>query len=70
MSGARGDRTPVRMRTAQYLINGRVLALNLGADDYLAKPFVQRALEVRIYVLHHREQWPLTGLDHAGHADL
>ncbi|KMK66187.1 response regulator transcription factor [Puniceibacterium sp. IMCC21224] len=57
---AQGDRTPVLMLTAQFSVDDRVSALNLGADDYLVKPFDQRELEARIHALHRREQGPLS----------
>lgn len=53
---ARGLRTPVIMLTALFSVDDRVSALNLGADDYLVKPFDQRELEARIYALCRREQ--------------
>lgn len=52
---ARGDRTPVLMLTALFSVDDRVSALNLGADDYLVKPFDYRELEARIQALHRRE---------------
>src|SRR3954454_1481398 len=36
---ARGGRAPVLILTARGGLNDRVQGLNLGADDYLAKPF-------------------------------
>ena len=42
-----GDRTPVLMLTALVSVDNRVDALDLGADDYLVKPFDQRELEAR-----------------------
>lgn len=53
---AAGDRTPVLMLTAQFSVDDRVSSLNLGADDYLVKPFDQRELEARIQALYRREQ--------------
>lgn len=53
---ASGDRTPVLMLTAQFSVDDRVSSLNLGADDYLIKPFDQRELEARIQALYRREQ--------------
>src|SRR5258708_28854912 len=35
----RGSRTPVLVLTARGAIDDRVTGLNLGADDYLPKPF-------------------------------
>ncbi|KTT11740.1 response regulator, partial [Pseudacidovorax intermedius] len=36
---ARGDRTPVVVLTARDGLDDRVANLDLGADDYLPKPF-------------------------------
>jgi two-component system, OmpR family, response regulator TctD len=51
----RGDRTPVLMLTALFSVDDRVSALDLGADDYLVKPFDQRELEARLRALVRRE---------------
>ena len=37
-------RTPVMMLTARNSVDDRVVGLDLGADDYVAKPFVQQEL--------------------------
>ena len=50
-----GDRTPVLMLTALISVDDRVSALDLGADDYLVKPFDQRELEARIRALVRRD---------------
>ncbi|NVO29412.1 response regulator transcription factor [Donghicola sp. C2-DW-16] len=52
---ARGVRTPVLMLTALFSVDDRVSALNLGADDYLVKPFDHRELEARLRALVRRE---------------
>ncbi|WP_138470073.1 response regulator transcription factor [Poseidonocella sp. HB161398] len=52
---ARGDRTPVLMLTANSAVEDRVGALDLGADDYLVKPFDQRELEARLRAIVRRE---------------
>lgn len=52
---AAGDRTPVLMLTALVSVDDRVNALDLGADDYLVKPFDQRELEARLRALVRRE---------------
>lgn len=52
---ARGLRTPVLMLTALFSVDDRVSALNLGADDYLVKPFDYRELEARLRALVRRE---------------
>ena len=46
-----GKPTPVLMLTARSRIDDRVSALDLGADDYLVKPFDLRELEARIRAL-------------------
>jgi len=50
-----GNRTPVLMLTALFSVDDRVTALDLGADDYLIKPFDQRELEARLRALVCRE---------------
>ncbi len=47
----RHDDTPVLVLTARGALDERVRGLNLGADDYLAKPFEVNELEARIRVL-------------------
>jgi two-component system response regulator TctD len=51
----KGDRTPVLMLTALFSVDDRVNTLDLGADDYLVKPFDQRELEARLRALLRRE---------------
>jgi two-component system response regulator TctD len=48
---SKGDRTPVLMLTALFSVDDRVSALDLGADDYLVKPFDHRELEARLRAL-------------------
>lgn len=52
----RGLRTPVLMLTARATVGDRVLGLNAGADDYLAKPFDLDELEARLHALLRRSQ--------------
>jgi two-component system, OmpR family, response regulator MprA len=42
-----GDRTPILMLTARDAIDDRVKGLDVGADDYLVKPFALRELQAR-----------------------
>jgi len=48
---ASGDRTPVLMLTARDGIDDRVTGLDVGADDYLVKPFALRELQARLRAL-------------------
>ena len=48
---AAGDKTPVLMLTARDAIDDRVLGLDVGADDYLVKPFALRELQARLRAL-------------------
>jgi two-component system response regulator MprA len=43
-----GDTTPVLMLTAHDDVDDRVLALDLGVDDYLTKPFELKELHARV----------------------
>lgn len=42
---------PIIMLTARGLLNDKITGLELGADDYMAKPFEPRELVARIQVL-------------------
>ena len=48
---ARGDTTPVLLLTARDTVDDRVLGLDLGADDYLVKPFAFTELVARVRAL-------------------
>lgn len=48
---AAGMTTPVLMLTAKGDIGDKVTGLNLGADDYLAKPFSIAELMARVRAL-------------------
>ena len=48
---ARGDATPVLVLTARDAIDDRVTGLEVGADDYLVKPFAVRELMARVRAL-------------------
>lgn len=50
----RGDRVPILMLTARDALDDRVRGLDLGADDYLRKPFDTEELEARIRALGRR----------------
>ena len=53
---AEGLRAPTLILTARGTVGDRVLGLNSGADDYLAKPFDLDELEARIRALVRRAQ--------------
>ena len=46
-----GLRTPVLILTARGTVGDRIMGLNLGADDYLSKPFDLDELEARLRAL-------------------
>ncbi|VWX46743.1 response regulator transcription factor [Novosphingobium sp. 9U] len=50
----RGERVAVLMLTARDALDDRVRGLDLGADDYLRKPFAPEELEARIRALGRR----------------
>ncbi len=50
--------TPVLILTARGTVGDRILGLNAGADDYLAKPFDLDELEARVRALHRRHKAP------------
>ncbi len=51
---ARGDTTPVLLLTARDAVEDRVRGLEMGADDYLVKPFATPELVARIRALARR----------------
>lgn len=52
----RGDKTPVLMLTARTEIDDRIDALDVGADDYLSKPFDVREFQARCRALFRRSR--------------
>ena len=53
---SRGNTCPVLILTARGELEDRVRGLNLGADDYLAKPFELSELEARLQAVIRRTQ--------------
>src|SRR5580700_464611 len=53
---AEGVQTPILMLTARSEEPDRVLGLDLGADDYVTKPFSVRELMARVRALLRRSQ--------------
>ncbi len=52
---ARGNKTPVLMLTARETVDDRVTGLDLGADDYLTKPFAFKELVARLRAITRRQ---------------
>ena len=50
------DRVPVLVLTARDALDDRVRGLDLGADDYMAKPFAMPELAARVRALVRRSQ--------------
>jgi two-component system, OmpR family, response regulator MprA len=63
----RGDATPILVLTARDTVDDRVTGLEVGADDYLVKPFALRELLARVRALLRRSQ---ARRDVLGYADL
>jgi len=55
---ASGDKTPIIMLTAKSEDVDRIVGLELGADDYLSKPFNPRELLARIHAVLRRRPPP------------
>ncbi|MBR9884642.1 MAG: response regulator transcription factor [Oceanospirillales bacterium] len=53
---AKGDEIPVLVLTARAEVDDRVSALDIGADDYMVKPFDFRELAARCRALLRRER--------------
>lgn len=51
-----GDNTPVIVLTSNSLIDDKITMFDLGADDYVMKPFEMRELEARIIALSRRRE--------------
>jgi len=56
---SRGVATPILMLTARDAVDDRVTGLEVGADDYLTKPFAFRELLARVRALARRRGAPL-----------
>ena len=61
---ARKSTVPVLMLTALDSLDDRIRGLDLGADDYLAKPFDLRELEARVRALLRRGNATTSHLEH------
>ena len=65
-----GDQTPILVVSARDTETDRVLGLEVGADDYLVKPFGMRELVARCRALLRRSQAPPTAPRLLEHANL
>lgn len=54
---ATGSRVPILFLTAKSSDADRLLGLKVGADDYLAKPFLLEELILRIHGVFRRQEW-------------
>lgn len=66
----RGWLTPVLILTARGTVGDRVVGLNTGADDYLAKPFDLDELEARLRALCRRGAVGTAGGSEGGASDM
>ncbi len=57
---SRGARVPVIMLTARTQESDRVVGLDVGADDYVSKPFSVRELLARVRAQVRRDDWHST----------
>lgn len=62
--------TPILMLTAKSQEVDKVLGLELGADDYVTKPFSPRELLARIKALLRRAKQPPKDIDHYRFGDI
>ena len=67
---AAGDTTPILMLTAKSQEVDKVLGLELGADDYVTKPFSRRELLARVKALLRRAETGNTPLDRFRFGDV
>lgn len=66
----RGDKTPVMMLTARSGIEDKVDALDVGADDYLPKPFDFREFDARCRALLRRSTGIASGVTVIGRVEF
>lgn len=66
----RGERVPVLVVTARSAVSARVSALDLGADDYLIKPFDPDEMEARVRALLRRGQGEASNVTRLGRLTL
>jgi len=66
----RGQSTPVLLLTARHAVADRVKGLNVGADDYLAKPFELEELDARLRALVRRSEGQVSEAQQFGDLSL
>lgn len=62
--------TPIIMLTAKSTLEDKITGLDLGADDYLAKPFSTEELLARIRALTRRKEVPFSDKKEIAYGDL
>lgn len=62
----RGQTLPILLLTARSAVADRVKGLNVGADDYLAKPFEIEELDARLRALLRRSAGQVQGIQQLG----
>ena len=67
---ARGTRVPIIVLTARTHERDRVRGLDLGADDYVSKPFSVRELLARVRAQVRRDDWHSPGGDEFSFGDV
>jgi two-component system copper resistance phosphate regulon response regulator CusR len=67
---ARRDPTPILMLTARDAVSDRVRGLELGADDYLPKPFDFQELLARVRAQFRRDRVYRAGVQQVGELEL
>ena len=65
-----GDHLPVLIVSARHTVEDRIGGLNLGADDYITKPFDLNELIARLHALIRRNQGRSQPLLHCGALQL
>ena len=67
---SRGDNVPILMLSARSQESDKVLALGIGADDYVCKPFSISELTARLRALVRRSRVPVQVADRYQFADV
>lgn len=67
---ARGTRVPIIVLTARTQEGDRVKGLDLGADDYVSKPFSVRELMARVRAQVRRDDWHLVSGEEFSFGDV